>query len=52
MMGTSILPKSAVNAEGLLDEQAFAVMVAALELDLERFAKNAEGVVVGVERTG
>jgi len=39
----------AVNAEGLLDEQPFAVMIAALELDLERFAKDAERVVVGVQ---
>ena len=45
MMGTSILP--AVEAEGFLDLQTFAVVVAALELDLEGFAANAEGLVLG-----
>ena len=39
----------AMDAEGLLDQQAFAVMVAALELDLERLAEDAQGVVVGVQ---
>ena len=39
----------AVDAEGFLDQQAFAVMVAALELDLEGFAEDAQGVVVGVQ---
>ena len=36
----------AMDAEGLLYQQAFAVMVAALELDLERFAEDAELVVI------
>ena len=40
----------AMDAEGLLHQQAFAVMVAALELDLEGFAEDAQGVVVGVQR--
>ena len=39
----------AVDAEGFLDQQAFAVMVAALELDLEGLAEDAQGVVVGVQ---
>lgn len=39
----------AVNAEGLLDEEALAVVVTAFELDLEGFAEDAQGVVVGVE---
>jgi len=39
----------AMDAEGLLDQQAFAVVVAALELDLEGFAEDAQSVVIGVE---
>jgi hypothetical protein len=39
----------AMEAEGFLDEQAFAVMVAALELDLEGAAEDAESVVISVE---
>ena len=39
----------AMDAEGFLDEQPFAAVVAALELDLESFAQDAQGVVVGVE---
>ena len=35
----------AVEAEGLLDEQAFAVMNATFELDLEGLAEDAHGVV-------
>ena len=40
----------AMDAEGLLDQQAFAVVVVALELDLEGFAEDAQGVVIGVKR--
>ena len=40
----------AMDAEGLLDQQAFAVMVVALELDLEGFAEDAQRVVIGVQR--
>ena len=39
----------AVEAEGLLDQEAFAVMVAALELDLEGLAEDAQGIVVSME---
>jgi hypothetical protein len=39
----------AMDFEGFLDEQAFAAMVAALELDLKSLAQNAQGVVVGVK---
>jgi hypothetical protein len=39
----------AMDAEGLLDQQAFGVMVAALELDLEGFTEDAQDVVIGVE---
>ena len=39
----------AVDAEGFLDQQAFAVVVAALELDLEGFAEDAQGIVVSVQ---
>ena len=39
----------AMDAEGFLDQQAFAVVVAALELDLEGLAEDAQGVVIGVE---
>ena len=39
----------AMDAEGLLHQQAFAVMVAALELDLEGLAEDAQGVVIGVQ---
>src|SRR6266540_3828981 len=38
-----------MDFEGFLHEQAFATMVAALELDLEGLAQNAQGVVVGVK---
>jgi hypothetical protein len=41
----------AINAEGFLDQKPFAVVVAALELDLKSFAEDAQGVVVGVEGT-
>ena len=40
----------AMDAEGLLHQQAFAVMVAALKLDLKGFAEDAERVVIGVQR--
>jgi hypothetical protein len=40
---------AAVEAEGFLDQKAFAVVVAAFELDLEGFAEDAQGVVIGVE---
>ena len=39
----------AMDLEGFLDQQPFAPMVAAFELDLEGFAEDAQGVVVGVE---
>jgi len=39
----------AVESEGFLDEETFAFAVAAVELDLEGFAEDAQGVVVGVE---
>ena len=39
----------AVEAEGFLDQQAFAVMVVAFELDLERLAEDAQGVVISVQ---
>jgi hypothetical protein len=39
----------AVEAEGFLNQEAFTVVVAALELDLESLAENAQGVVIGVE---
>jgi hypothetical protein len=38
----------AVDAEGLLDEQALTAMIVALELDLKGFAEDAERVVVRV----
>jgi hypothetical protein len=38
-----------MNAESLLDQEPFAAVVAALELDLEGFAEDAQGVVVGVK---
>jgi hypothetical protein len=41
---------SAMDTEGVLDQQAFAAMVVALELDLEGFAEDTEGVVIGVKR--
>jgi len=41
----------AMHAEGVLDQEPFAVMIAALELDLEGFAEDAQGVVIGMERT-
>jgi hypothetical protein len=40
----------AVDAEGLLYQQAFTVMVATLELDLKRLAEDAQRVVVSVQR--
>ncbi len=40
----------AMDAESLLNEETFAVMITAFELDLKGFAKDAEGVVVGVQR--
>ena len=40
----------AVEPEGLLDEEFFAVVVLAVELDLERGTEDAERVVIGVER--
>jgi len=39
----------AMDAEGLLNQQAFAMVVAALELNLEGFAEDAQGVVISVE---
>jgi hypothetical protein len=39
----------AVKPECLLDEEALALAVAAVELDLEGFAKDAKGIVVGVQ---
>ncbi len=39
----------AVDAEGLLDQEPFAVVVAPVELDLEGVAKDAQGVVIGVQ---
>ena len=39
----------AMDAEGLLDQQPFTVMVAPGELDLEGFAQDAERVVIGVQ---
>jgi hypothetical protein len=40
----------AMDAEGLLHQQAFAVMVAACKLDLKGFAEDAQRVVVSVQR--
>jgi hypothetical protein len=40
----------AVDAESFLDQQALASMVVPLELDLECLAKDAQDVVVSVER--
>jgi hypothetical protein len=40
----------AMDAEGLLHQQAFAVMVAAFKLDLKRLTQNTERVVVSVQR--
>ena len=39
----------AVDPEGFLDQQPFAVVIAALELDLEGFAEDAQGIVVSVQ---
>ncbi len=39
----------AMDFEGLLDEQPFAAMIMAFELDLESLAKDAQGVVVSVK---
>src|SRR5271169_6110294 len=39
-----------MDAEGLLHQQAFAVMVSPLKLDLKGFAEDAERVVIGVQR--
>ena len=40
----------AMDAEGLLDQQAFAAMIMALELDVKGFAEDAERIVASVER--
>jgi hypothetical protein len=40
----------AVDFESFLDQEAFATVVVALELDLKGLAKNAQGVVIGVKR--
>ena len=40
-----------IDAEGFLDQQAFAVTVEALELDLECLAEDAQGVVLRSKRT-
>jgi len=40
----------AINAEGFLDQEPLAVVVMALELDLEGFAEDAQGVVISVQR--
>jgi hypothetical protein len=39
----------AVDFEGFLDQEPLAVVVVALELDLEGFAEDAQGVVISVE---
>ena len=39
----------AMDFEGFLDQEAFAMVVPAFELDLKGLAKDAQGVVVGVE---
>ena len=39
----------AMDAEGFLDQQAFAAMVVPLELDLERLAEDAQRVVISVQ---
>ena len=39
----------AVDPEGFLDQQPFTVVIAALELDLEGFAEDAQGIVVSVQ---
>ena len=39
-----------MDAEGFVDEQAFAAMIVALELDLERLAEDAQRVVISVQR--
>lgn len=38
-----------MDFEGFLNEEAFAVMVLAIELDFKRMAKDAQDVVIGVE---
>lgn len=38
-----------MDFEGFLHEQAFTAMIAALELELESAAQDAQGVVIGVE---
>ena len=40
----------AMDAEGLLHQEAFAVMVATFKLDLKGFTQNTEGIVVSVQR--
>jgi hypothetical protein len=40
----------AMDFEGFLGRQAFAAMVAALELDLKGLAADAQGVVIGLQR--
>jgi hypothetical protein len=39
----------AIHAEGFLDQESLAVVVMALELDLEGFAEDAQGIVVSVQ---
>ena len=41
-----------MDAEGLLDQESFAMVVTALELDLEGFAEDAQGVVISVKSDG
>jgi len=41
----------AMDLEGFLDQKPFAVVVVAFELDGECLAEDAQGVVVGVERS-
>lgn len=38
-----------MDLEGLLNEEAFAVMILSVELDLKGLAKDAQDVVIGVE---
>ena len=39
-----------MDFESFLDQEAFATVVVALDLDLKSLAKNAQGVVVSVKR--
>ena len=48
MMGTSSLA-GAMDFEGFLDQQPFAAMVVAFELDLKGLAEDAQGIVIGVQ---